>query len=243
LAKRSSILRAKYCALFLLLSCLTLLLLFTMRADRYFYVLLPVYYLMGAYAVLTIMRAFGPFTKLYLAIPRSMYAPGLISLLCWYRAVIVALLYASVLLQPALPLSNYSLFVSRLTGFTYHRHYPDYDVAGTYIRLHWRTGDTVVSVVPDFCTYYYAGHIDYFFSIDRSLFLLERNGHVIDTSIGAVALLNQGDLRTILAEHRRIWIFSDNGLYQSQVTKRFTFPADFHIVYEGYGTAVYFRDD
>jgi len=246
-AKRSSSLRAKYCALFLLLSYLTLMLLFTMRADRYFYVLLPVYYLMGAYAVVTIIRAFGPFTKLYLTAPRSTtYAAGSTALwlspLFWYRAVIVAMLCAAVLLQPALPLSNYSLFVSRLAGFTYHRHYPDYDVVGAYIRRHWRQGDTVVSVVPDFCTYYYAGHVDYFFSIDRSLFLLERNGHIIDTSIGAVALLNQGDFRTIIAEHRRIWIVSDNGVYQAQVTKRFTFPADFHIVYEGYGTAVYFRD-
>jgi 4-amino-4-deoxy-L-arabinose transferase-like glycosyltransferase len=246
LAKRSSSSRAKYCALFLLLSCLTLMLLFTMRADRYLYVLLPVYYLMGAYAVVAIMRAFGPFTILYLTAPRSTCATGSAALwrapLFCYRPAIVALLCAAVLLQPALPLSNYSLFVSRLIGSTYHRHYPDYDVAGAYVRRHWRRGDRVISVVPDFCTYYYVGHADYFFSIDRSLFLLERNGHIIDTSIGATALLNQGDLSTVLAEHRRVWIVSDNGVYQAQVAKRFTFPADFHIVYEGYGTAVYFRD-
>jgi hypothetical protein len=47
----------------------------------------------------------------------------------------------------------------------------------------------------------------------------------------------------VLAVYPRIWIVSDNGFYQHSLTKngRFTFPADFRIVYEGYGSAVYFR--
>ena len=50
--------------------------------------------------------------------------------------------------------------------------------------------------------------------------------------------------QAVLATHARVWIISDNGLYQSEVTKdrRFVFPPDFHIVFEGYGSAVYFRE-
>ena len=104
-------------------------------------------------------------------------------------------------------------------------------------------GDIVISVAPDFSTFYYTGHVDYFFSIDRALFLFERNGHIIDTSLGVQALLNQDDLRTVLAAHARVWIISDNAEYQAEVAKRFVFPSDFHIVFEGYGSAIYFRGD
>ena len=192
--------------------------------------------------------AIGSFTKLCPNIllppyPAGSIAPWLSRLFPLCRTISLAMLCAAILLEPVVPLSNYSLFVSRLAGFSYHRHYPDYDVAGAYIKQHWHRGDTVVSVVPDFCTYYYAGHVDYFFSIDRALFLLEHNGHIIDTSIGAIALFNQSDFRTVLAEHRRVWIVSDNGTYQAQIARRIAFPPDFHIVFEGYGTAIYFRDD
>jgi hypothetical protein len=89
-----------------------------------------------------------------------------------------------------LPISNYSLFIDQLPGLAYHRHYPDYDAAGQYMQQHWQKGDIVIAVAPDFSVYYYTGHVDYFFSLDRALFLFERNGHIIDTSIGATALLN-----------------------------------------------------
>lgn len=247
-ARRDADPRVRYCALFLVLSLLALVLLFTLQADRYIYPLLPIYYLMGAYAMVRIGRALWDFACPRLALSQTRQgiqgtaAHGYLArLLRGVALSIVALCCISVLVLPILPISRYNLFISRVVGFSYHRHYPDYDVAGQYLRSHWRKGDIVISVAPDFSTFYYTGHVDYFFSVDRALFLLERNGHIVDTSLGVTALLNQDDFQTVLAAHPRVWILSDNGVYQEQVSRRFVFPPDFSIVFEGYGSAIYFR--
>ncbi len=246
-AWRSSDPRVKYCAVFLIISFLTLVLVFTMQADRYFYPLLPIYYLMSAYAMLIILQALWNFACLHIILwpkQKTIVVSGEYSSR-FMRAMVnctVAMLYACVLIAPILPISGYNLFISRLVGFSYHRHYPDYDAVGQYMHQHWHKGDVVLCVSPDFTVYYYVGHADAFFSMDRALFLLERNGQIVDTSIGAQAILNHNDLQAILDQHKRVWIISDNGLYQSLVRKRFTFPPDVHIVFEGYGSAVYLRD-
>ncbi|MBV9258932.1 MAG: hypothetical protein JO215_13040 [Ktedonobacteraceae bacterium] len=241
--------RAKYCALFLCISFFTLMLVFTMQADRYLYPLLPAYYLMSAYALIKMLDVVCVLVTADIVMQKTVRNRGgtcracLCQLMHWLLRCSQILACASVLLAPMLPISNYNLFVSRVAGFSYHRHYPDYDAVGRYMQRHWQKGDIVICVAPDFSIFYYTGHADYFFSIDRVLFLFERNGHIIDTSIGVQALLNQDDLRAVLAAHTRIWIVSDNAEYQAEVAKRFVFPPDFHIVFEGYGSAVYFRGD
>jgi 4-amino-4-deoxy-L-arabinose transferase-like glycosyltransferase len=246
-SRRGSNPRARYCALFLLFSLLTLVFVFTMQADRYLYPLLPIYYLMGAYALFKMLHALWGFVRprIILSQKTRWAVPVLGGYLSKGTHLLivgtVSLLLFTILLAPILPLSRYNLFISRIIGFSYHRHYPDYDVAGRYLQQHRRPGDIVISVAPDFCTFYYAGKVDYFFSIDRALFLLERDGYIINTSLGTRALLNQEDLQAVLARYPRIWIISDNGPYQAQVAKRFTFPPDFRIVFEGYGSAIYLR--
>ncbi len=89
--------------------------------------------------------------------------------------------------------------------------------------------------------YYYVGRSDYYFSIDRALFLIEHNGQIVNTSTAAKALLNQSDFQAVLARHARIWLVSDHSQYESAVLKRFIFPTDFHIVYEGARDIVYLR--
>ena len=153
------------------------------------------------------------------------------------------LVCATILIAPMLPVSGYNLFASQLFGLSYHRHYADYDAAAQYMKQHWQKGDIVISVAPANCILYYTGHVDYFFSVDRALFLLEQNGHIIETASASHALLNQDDFQTVLSQKARIWILSDNGVYQAQDFKRFTFPPDFRLVFEGYGSAIYFRGD
>jgi Dolichyl-phosphate-mannose-protein mannosyltransferase len=241
--------RAKYCALFLSISFFTLMLIFTMQADRYFYPLLPAYYLMGAYAVIKMLdvvhlRVYADVILQKTACnSRNVRRVYLSQQMCWLLRYNLILACACVVLAPMLPISNYNLFISRLAGLSYHRHYPDYDAVGQYMQQHWQKGDVVISVAPDFSVFYYTSHVDYFFSIDRALFLFERDGHIVDTSLGVQALFNQDDLRTVLAAHFRVWIISDNAEYQAEVAKRFAFPSDFHIVFEGYGSAIYFRGD
>nr|MBA2286343.1 glycosyltransferase family 39 protein [Ktedonobacteraceae bacterium] len=238
--------RVKYCALFLVVSFLTLMLIFTMRADRYFYPLLPAYYLLGAYALLRGLRAIWTFALARVTCqqpgPLASPAPGgYLPLSMRLAATWTALLFcACVVFCPLLPVGGYSLSISRLAGFSYHRHYVDSDNAGQYVKAHLRRGDIVISITPDYMVYHYIGQADYFFSIDRALFLFERDGHIVDTSIGGIALLRQEDLQAILASHPRVWLISDSH-YQIDVLKRFTFPADLHIVYEGYNSIVYLR--
>jgi 4-amino-4-deoxy-L-arabinose transferase-like glycosyltransferase len=241
---------AVYCSLFLLVSMLTLVFLFTLASDRYIYPLLPVFYLMGAYALLNALQALWPLAWTR-AVPEQ---SSEIALLCGekrmrslpLRLIVVwtmALICASVLIMPLLPISGYNLFVSRVISWSYHRHYPDYDAAGQYIQQHWRKGDIVIAISPAISVRYYVGHVDYFFSIDRALYLFERNGEITDTPTGSTPLLNQQDFQSVLAAHSRIWIVSDNGAYQAGTMRngRFALPPDFHIVFEGYGSAVYFR--
>ena len=243
--------KIRYCALMLILSLLTLTFIFTMQADRYVYPLFSLYYLMSAYAVLRILRVIWAFARPYLRSGRSKYSPAQRPVAALSRPALVivvgtmSLLCASVLILPMLPLSNYNLFFSHVTGLSYHRHFPDYDDAGQYVQSHWQKGDIIATIAPDLSTYYYFnGHAEYFFSVDRSLYLFERNGQIIDTSLGERALLNEADFQALLASHARIWLISDNGNYQAGATKggRFIFPPpDFQLVYEGYGSAVYFR--
>ena len=239
--------RAMFCGLFLFISLFTLALLFTLTADRYIYPLLPALYLMGAYALLLILRGVRRLVLSMLATQQDAQTDGTAKVSSQPLRVITAItatfLCASVLIMPILPISNYNLFVSRQAGFIYHRHYADYDALEQYMQQHWRKGDIVISVSPAISVLYYAGHVDYFFSIDRALYLFERDGHIVDTPTGSTPLLSQGDFQSVLATHKRIWIISDNGQYQAGVTKngRFTFPPDFRVEYEGYGCAVYFR--
>jgi len=238
-ARRSTDLRVKYCALFLAISFFTLLFVFTTRADRYFYPLLPIYYLMGAYAMLIILSAIWAFARSRIVLPQ----PG--GYFSWSMKAIVtftmSLVCACVLIGPILPIGNYNLFISRLLGFSYQRHYGDYDAAGQYVQQHWQKGDIVISISPDITAYYYVGHSDYFFSINRALFLFERDGHIVDNYISKIALLDQEDFQAVLAKHARIWLITARNYYQTEALSRFIFPTDFHIVYEGFEAVVYLR--
>ncbi|WP_069803809.1 glycosyltransferase family 39 protein [Thermogemmatispora onikobensis] len=236
--------RACYCLLFLLASWLTLIYGFTLQADRYLYPLLPCYYLLSAYGASELIQAVGRFT---MTLKEASPLPPDQS---WKRVTTVqrlfligssGLLCALLLIAPLKAMSASNLFLSRLLGLPYHRHYADYDLVGAYLRQHLRRGDVVIAVAPANCVRYYVGQVDYFFSIDRALYLMEQRGHIIETASAAEALLNQEDFAAVLAEHPRVWIVSDGGPYESAVKKRFLFPPDVHLVFEGYASALYLR--
>ncbi len=250
-ALRSTNMRARYCAVFLLVSFLTLVLVFTLNSDRYIYPLLPVYYLVGSYALLMGLRALWRFAQGRL-VSRQSQQPIRITAatsenhlarpLRTMAVFTASLICASVLIMPMLPLSGYNLFISEQTGLSFHRHYPDYDAVGQYMQQHWHRGDIVIAVSPAISVLYYVGHVDYFLSLNRALYLFEQDGRITDTPTGSIqALLNQNDLESVLATNARIWIISDNGRYQGEAVKRFTIPPDFHIVYEGFGSSIYSR--
>ncbi len=247
LVRRSRDIRAKYCAAFLAISILMLILVFTATAERYLYALLPIYYMVGSYALLTMVRALWSFARPFIVLQKQthMSTPvfeGYLSLpMRLVLQATVALFCLSVLIAPIFPLSNYNPFVSKVLGIESHRHFADYDDASNYVKAHLQKQDIVISIAPPNCTLFYVGRVDYFFSVNKALFLLESNGTVVETASNAKAMFNQEDFQAVLENHTRIWIVSDNGPYQKDIFKRFTFPPDFHLVFEGYGSAVFFR--
>ena len=247
LAVRSKSLKAKYVVLFFVMSFLTLTFLFTMQSNRYFYPIATLYYLLGAYALLKILRAFWAFAHSHVVRrpTRVMTAPverGNLSLpVRILLSLASSLVFLSVLIMPMLPLDNYNLFVSRTLGLPYYRHYADYEATGQYVRSYLRKGDIVISIIPDSIVLYYVGQSDYFFSFDHALFLFEKKGHIVDTYTGQIALLRQSDLDTVLALHTRIWLITSNNSYQRSVLAHFIIPPDFHIVYAEPNAIVFLR--
>src|SRR5262249_44522886 len=112
-AVRSKNMRLKYCALFLVVSLVVLVFTFTMRADRYFYPLLPVHYLISAYTLLNILLGSWRFARSHIAFsrrPSEMSAPvtRLVSRPLHWAAVLIGILAcACVIVGPMLPISNY----------------------------------------------------------------------------------------------------------------------------------------
>ena len=250
-ARRSNEPHIKYITLFFVLSLAMLVFVFTFRADRYLVPLIPLYYFIGAWALYGTLEYAWTFIASFSAPMlhydrRSVQLGGARSLTLPMRIVLtwsMTLLFLSVIIAPMLPLSNYNLFISRTLGFVHHRYYPDYDTIGPYMKQHYRKGDIVISIIPDTVTYYYVGHVDYFLSIDHALFLFEKKSHIVDNYTGAIALLGQHDLQAVLATQERIWLISASNHYQTDAAKHFTFSSDFHIVYEGYDSLIYFRGD
>ncbi len=241
--------RTIYCALFLFVSLLTLAVTFSLASDRYIYPLLPAMYLIGAQALVVGIRGIWTLARALIARRQLRQRSGHVAQeppFLWMRLMLgftTVLVCAGVLIFPLLPVGNFSLFISRVAGFDYHRHINDYDAVGQYIHQHWQQGDVVICVSPAISSLYYVGHVDYFFSVNRALYLFEEDSHITDTPTGSIPLFNKSDFQAVLAAHSRVWIITDNGTYQRGLIKarQFLFPSDFHMVFEGYGAVLYFR--
>jgi hypothetical protein len=249
-ARRSQNLKVIFIALFLIFSMLTLMFVFTMQADRYFYPLFPFYYLMAAFAFMKILRAIWTFAHtrgLRQSTPAALPGSyGTIIPSCTLPVKVLVVLASafaclSVVIMPMLPLSSYNLFTSRVLRLPYYHHFGDYTGTELYLHQNLHKGDIVISIIPDSIVLYYAGQSDYFFSINHDLFLFERDGHIVDTYTGKTALLNQSDFDTVLASHNRVWLVSADNYYQRNVLRRFNIPLDFHVAYVGINSILYLR--
>jgi hypothetical protein len=234
---------------------------FTLQSDRYVYPILPFMFLLSAYAIqkvfsgmwdlarrfsATLHKAGAGQTDQTAAVAQDGYVDHSNVALSWpIRAALtgtIVLVLATTFFLPMIPLSRYNHLISSIAGWTYHRSYPDYDVAGAYVKSHWQKGDIVISVSPAISVLYYVGRVDYFFSIDRALYLFDPgSGRITDTPTASTPLLSESDFQTVLASHSRVWLISDNSSYQYLLKRsgRFTWPTNARLVFEGYGSAVY----
>jgi Dolichyl-phosphate-mannose-protein mannosyltransferase len=240
-----------------------LIFVFTLQSDRYIYPIFPFMWLLAAYALQKVFSGMWDLARRFsatlrnpaegqtdrsVAVAQEGYTDHSNVALSWPMRVAmtstIVLVMATTFFLPMIPLSKYNHLISNMAGWSYHRGYPDYDAAGEYVKSRWQKGDIVISVSPAISALYYVGRVDYFFSVDRALYLFDSgNGRITDTPTASTPLLSERDFQTILAEHSRVWIISDNSGYQSRLTSsgRFNFPTDVRLVYEGYGSAVYLR--
>ncbi len=243
--------RIRYCAVFFVVSFIMLVFALTLQADRYFYPLLTIYELLGAYAIIRLFSVLQRFVSSFgRREHRDRAEEGQLSFSIRTAFPVKVLLHATlsimcvaVLVTPMLPFTTYNLFVSRSTGLPYYHKYIQYNDAASYIDQHWKPGDIVISIVPDHVVAYYIGHIDYFIMEDHALFLFEKNGHIVDTYTGKIGLFRQSDLQAVLAAHTRVWIISGNNMYQTNAFRRLKLPPDFHIAYEGPVSIIYCRGE
>ncbi len=247
---RSTNMRIRYCAIFFALSFFTLVFAFTLQADRYFYPLLPVYYLLGSYALVRLLRLLWIVTQSAKLQTSAITGSEVHSLEKTTSLPIKMLVKSTILITclvvvftPLFPFTTYSLFTSRILNLPYYHQYSEYDDAVSYVNQHWQQGDIVISIIPDHVVAYYFKHLDYFILMDHALFLFEKDDHIVDTYTGKIGLFRQSDLQAVLASHARVWIVSGNNYYQKNAFMRFTLPPDFHIAYEGTTSIIYCRGE
>ncbi len=221
----------RYLSFFFFIPLLFLMLTFTLTADRYIYPLLPVFAILAAAALVWLVDMIARFARLRL----TPFIRRILITTC------TALLIGTMLIAQIPALSNFGLAASRTLGVPYHHRYPDYQRAGNYIRAHWQPGDVLLVVAPATDGAFYVSPPAYTLYRDRALYVFESNGHIVDTLVGSIHLLNRQDFEAMLAKYHRIWVFAVSR-YQC-CEDRFPILENFRLVFEGQDTIVYFRSD
>ncbi|MBF6592632.1 MAG: hypothetical protein IVW57_19150, partial [Ktedonobacterales bacterium] len=161
------------------------------------------------------------------------------------RAVVgafTALVIAASLITMIAPVSISGLAVARTLEVPYQHVHPDYREAAYYIRAHWQPGDLMIAVAPDLMAQYYSGIFpQYFIYQSKALYLYNEDNHIVDTSLGSVALLNRSDYGAVLAKYHRVWLFSSVTYQCCGKTDDFAIAANFNLVFQGRDSLVYFR--
>jgi len=222
----------RYLSAFLFISLLCLSLALSLTSSRYIYPLLPLFALLAA---VTIAR---------LGTLVSWLAQQRLPLITGYAltTVFLGLFIGAVVVGEVVPITNFSLAMSRTFGLPYRHHFDDYQRAGAYIRAHWQPGDLLITLAPAVDARFYAVQPDYILYQGNALYILELHDHIVDSYVGATVLLNEHDLETILAQHRRIWLFAATGhLRWKGRSGMALIRQNFALVFSGEDTYVYFR--
>ncbi len=221
----------RYLGLCLVMPLVVLALVLTLTSDRYIYPLLPLFCFLAAS---TVFWALEWINAVSLTRLRPVARHALIG-------STLVVLTASLVVAQTPALANFGLAVSRTLGITYRHHYPEYQLAGDYVKAHWQPGDILITVSPAIDGAYYAERPNFLLYQSKALYLFEQNGHIVDTPTGSIVLLNGNDLGAVLAKYHRIWLWSSPGYQCCGRTEAFPIDQNFSLVYEGNDTLVYLR--
>jgi hypothetical protein len=231
-----------YLSAFLWLPVLALSTIFSPKIARYVFITIPVLFVLATLGALDVLG----WLRRVLA--------GPLESLRERRSVIGMVAVATMPAFAWLGLSltggaaDYGLAAATLVGATESYAHVDYGTVGAYVRAHEKPGDLLLTLAPPDDPAYYVGRPpDMVIATgrDKLIFLMEKNGHAVDTVYGAPAILTAADLQQVIDNHHRIWIITDQGNYLRSVDRQVTAMIlnDFDCVAESSTAAVYFRGD
>ncbi|HUY75546.1 MAG TPA: glycosyltransferase family 39 protein, partial [Ktedonobacterales bacterium] len=218
----------RYTAFFFMASFLTLTLLLTLKADRYFYPLYP---------ELTLLAAVGVIWGLdrVLAVARRRISPLTARV---FIGVCAACLIIAVFASQIPAVATANLAISRTLGVTYGRQIPDFQLAGEYVQAHWQPGDALVVMGPADTTQFYAQEDPYTLYLGSALYIHQQGSHILDNYSDNLVLINEHDLVSVMATYHRVWLIRTTGYYNLQA-QHFQVATSFYEVWETDGITVY----
>jgi hypothetical protein len=231
-----------YLSVFLWVPVLALSTVFSPKIARYVFVTMPLLFVLAALGALDVLGL--------LRRALSAVSAGVRERRAVIRMVGVATVPAFAWLALSLTggARDYGLAFATLTGATHSYTHTDYSGVSAYMKGHERPGDLFLTLAPPDDPAYYVGRVpDMTIATgrDKLLFLMEKNGHAVDTNFGVPAILTVGDLQKVIENHPRIWIVTDQGSYLNSVAPAITnlIKDQFDVVAETATAAVYFRGD
>ncbi|HEY4028568.1 MAG TPA: hypothetical protein VGO86_19230 [Candidatus Dormibacteraeota bacterium] len=225
---------------FIWLPVLVLSTVFSARAERYIFVLLPMLFALAGLGALDVAGWLRRLLTAPSGGPRELRVVALL--------VLAAAAPGLVWVGSSLParVQQYGVAASRLAGVQYDRRQTDYDLAAAYLRAHELPGDIFITLGSVNVAAYYVGRAPDMViqpHSNRLLYLIEKNGIVVEDYYGRPAILTADDLQQVLAAHRRIWLMTDQGPYLNSVPESMTalIRGQFVQVAAGTEAALYFR--
>jgi hypothetical protein len=227
-----------YLTAFLWIPVLMLSTVFSPKVSRYVFITLPVVFILGGLGAADLLQLVRrSLTPVRASIHEARLATRMVT-----AAIIPGFVW--IMLSLSSSVSSYGVFAAQLVGAPTVRHHVDYDVTVGAIRHLIKPGDTIVTLAPPNLAAYYVGrNPDYIIATgrDKLLYLMERNGQVVDTTFGAPQIFTAADLQRVMGAHRKIWLVTDQGPYFNGVDKRISklILGQYQEVSEGAGAAVY----
>jgi hypothetical protein len=229
-----------YLSAFLWVAVICLSVVFSPKVGRYTFVTLPALFALAGAGAVDIFD----WVRQFLAVhrPAGRERRALLRLLT--AALLPAFVWLA--LSQASGTRDYGLAVARITGAPSMQAHTDYAVAAAFVRAHEEPGDLLLTVAPPNCVAYYVGRPPdgvIATGSNKLLYIMERDGHAVDTTFGAPEILTVSDLQALLDRHQRIWIVTDQGTYFNSVNPAITqlILQHFTEAAEGASSAVYFR--
>lgn len=227
-----------YLAAMLWIPVLALGTVFTPKISRYAFVTFPVLFVLGGLGAGDVLAGIR---RSWSSVAHTARTRAAVSILMASTAA-GGFVWIAVSLTHGV--GDYGPAAARLAGVPVMHTTLDYDRVIATLNQQRQPGDVVLTLCPPNIAAYYMGRVpDVTIATgrDKMLYLMERNGTVVDTNFGQQSLLNTADLMRYLASHRRVWLVTDLGKYfrQVPVQMRQLILAQFREVSEGSGAALY----